>query len=34
MHGGPTELVPLDDELEAEAHRVSAQRARIRGGKF
>ena len=32
--GGPTELAPLPDELEAEAHRVSAQRARARGGKF
>ena len=25
---------PLEDELEAEAHRVSAQRARDRGGWF
>ena len=25
---------PLEDELEAEAHRVSAQRARDRGGRF
>jgi len=32
--GGPTELAPLPDELEVEAHRVSAQRARARGGKF
>ena len=32
--GGPTELAPLPDELEAEAHRVSAERARARGGRF
>ncbi len=32
--GGPTELAALPDELEAEAHRVSAQRARSRGGRF
>ncbi len=32
--GGPTELAGLPDELETEAHRVSAQRARARGGKF
>ena len=31
--GGPTELAPLPDELEREAHEVSAQRARARGGK-
>ncbi len=28
------ELAPLDDELEREAHAVSAARARSRGGKF
>ena len=27
-------LEPLTDELEAEAHRVSAERARARGGRF
>jgi CobQ-like glutamine amidotransferase family enzyme len=32
--GGPTELTPLPDELEHEAHSVSAARARTRGGKF
>jgi CobQ-like glutamine amidotransferase family enzyme len=32
--GGATELAPLTDELEHEAHRVSAQRARTRGGRF
>jgi CobQ-like glutamine amidotransferase family enzyme len=32
--GGPTELSPLPDELELEAHEVSAARARARGGKF
>ena len=32
--GGPTELAPLPDELEQEAHQVSAARARARGGKF
>ncbi|MDX6474959.1 MAG: hypothetical protein QOH95_470 [Gaiellaceae bacterium] len=32
--GGPTELAPLPDELEREAHAVSAARARARGGKF
>jgi CobQ-like glutamine amidotransferase family enzyme len=32
--GGHTDLAPLDDELEAQAHAVSAQRARTRGGKF
>ena len=31
--GGPTELAPLPDELEHEAHDVSAQRARARGGR-
>jgi lipid II isoglutaminyl synthase (glutamine-hydrolysing) len=28
------ELEPLDDELEEEAHAVSAERARTRGGRF
>jgi CobQ-like glutamine amidotransferase family enzyme len=32
--GGPAELEPLPDELEQEAHEVSAARARARGGKF
>ena len=32
--GEPPELEPLDDRLEAEAHEVSAQRARDRGGRF
>ena len=32
--GGPTELAPLPDELEHDAHEVSAARARARGGKF
>jgi CobQ-like glutamine amidotransferase family enzyme len=32
--GGPTELAPLPDELERQAHMVSAARARARGGKF
>jgi lipid II isoglutaminyl synthase (glutamine-hydrolysing) len=32
--GGPTELTPLPDELEQQAHTVSAARARSRGGKF
>ena len=31
--GEPPELEPLDDELEASAHAVSADRARSRGGK-
>jgi lipid II isoglutaminyl synthase (glutamine-hydrolysing) len=30
----PQPFEPLADELEAEAHRVSAQRARDRGGRF
>jgi hypothetical protein len=30
----PPELEPLPDELEAEAHGVSAARARTRGGRF
>jgi len=32
--GAPQELEPLPDRLEAEAHAVSAQRARDRGGRF
>ena len=32
--GEPPELEPLDDTLEAEAHAVSAARARSRGGRF
>ncbi len=32
--GEPTELEPLPDRLEAQAHAVSAQRARDRGGRF
>jgi CobQ-like glutamine amidotransferase family enzyme len=32
--GGAAELAPLPDELEHEAHKVSAARARSRGGKF
>jgi lipid II isoglutaminyl synthase (glutamine-hydrolysing) len=32
--GEPLRLEPLDDRLEAEAHDVSAQRARDRGGRF
>jgi lipid II isoglutaminyl synthase (glutamine-hydrolysing) len=32
--GGPTELDPLEDALERQAHTVSAERARRRGGKF
>ena len=31
--GEPPELAPLDDELEAQALQVSAERARARGGK-
>jgi lipid II isoglutaminyl synthase (glutamine-hydrolysing) len=31
--GGETELAPLADELEHEAHNVSAARARARGGR-
>ena len=30
----PEELTPLDDGLEAEAHAVSASRARARGGRY
>jgi lipid II isoglutaminyl synthase (glutamine-hydrolysing) len=32
--GEPVELAPLDDALEAEAHGVSAERARSRGGRW
>ena len=32
-HGEPPELEPLADELEAEAHAVSARRAETRGGR-
>jgi CobQ-like glutamine amidotransferase family enzyme len=32
--GEPVELEPLADELEQQAHRVSAERARSRGGRF
>ncbi|HEX2505605.1 MAG TPA: hypothetical protein VHK22_05295 [Gaiellaceae bacterium] len=32
--GGPPELEPLPDELEAEAQRVASERARARGGRF
>jgi lipid II isoglutaminyl synthase (glutamine-hydrolysing) len=32
--GEPEPLAPLPDRLEAEAHAVSAQRARDRGGRF
>ena len=32
--GGEVELEPLADELEAQAHAVSAARARARGGRF
>jgi lipid II isoglutaminyl synthase (glutamine-hydrolysing) len=32
--GGPPKLEPLADELEADAHIVSARRARERGGRF
>lgn len=32
--GGATDLAPLPDELEREAHEVSAARARSRGGKY
>jgi CobQ-like glutamine amidotransferase family enzyme len=30
----PVELAALDDGLEAEAHAVSATRARSRGGRY
>ena len=32
--GEPPQLEPLPDDLEAEAHAVSAERARTRGGRF
>jgi CobQ-like glutamine amidotransferase family enzyme len=32
--GEPPKLEPLGDELEAEAHKVSAGRARSRGGRY
>jgi lipid II isoglutaminyl synthase (glutamine-hydrolysing) len=32
--GAPTELAELPDELEQQAHAVSAERARTRGGRF
>ena len=32
--GDPLELEPLPDDLEAEAHRISAERARARGGRY
>jgi hypothetical protein len=32
--GDPPELAPLPDELEAQAHHVSAGRAHARGGRF
>jgi lipid II isoglutaminyl synthase (glutamine-hydrolysing) len=32
--GEPAELEPLGDELEEQAHLVSAERARSRGGRF
>ena len=32
--GGSTELAPLADELEHEAHELSAERARARGGRL
>src|SRR5262249_58187736 len=32
--GGPPELAPLEDALEHHAHRVSAERARTRGGRY
>ena len=34
LGGDPPELEPFEDELEAEAHAVSAARARDRGGRF
>ena len=34
LGGDPPELEPLPDELEDEAHVVSAERARSRGGRF
>ncbi len=32
--GGPTEPAPLPDELEHDAHELSAERARARGGRL
>jgi CobQ-like glutamine amidotransferase family enzyme len=32
--GEPPELAPLPDDLECDAHAVSAERARTRGGRF
>jgi len=32
--GEPPQMEPLPDDLEAEAHAVSAERARARGGRF
>jgi lipid II isoglutaminyl synthase (glutamine-hydrolysing) len=32
--GEPVEFDPLEDELEHEAHKISAARARARGGRF
>jgi lipid II isoglutaminyl synthase (glutamine-hydrolysing) len=32
--GEPPELVPLADELEADAHEVASRRARERGGRY
>jgi CobQ-like glutamine amidotransferase family enzyme len=32
--GGSPELQPLEDGLERDAHRVSAERARTRGGRY
>jgi CobQ-like glutamine amidotransferase family enzyme len=32
--GEPVELEPLAEDLEADAHRVAAERARSRGGRF
>jgi CobQ-like glutamine amidotransferase family enzyme len=34
MGGEPPKLEPLSDELEAQAHAVSARRAETRGGRF
>jgi lipid II isoglutaminyl synthase (glutamine-hydrolysing) len=32
--GEPVQLDPLPDDLEADAHRISAQRAKTRGGRY
>jgi len=32
--GEPPQLAPLADELEGQAHTVSAERARVRGGRY